>query len=480
VRHRFASGLAGPAIMVAVFLLYTNLPVVAAHEGAVPPGLAVLIPVLLLLAVVYQLVIRRRGVVVDRSLLLMMAFLGVFLIATFAAEGHDTAASRIGTFVGEGLLIYFLVRNAIRSLPELQTAVRAVLLATTLLAGLSVVQAVTGNYHQSFLGLAQRNLIRFEAGTPVPIGEREGEEMGLEDRARGPVDDPNRFAQILLMALPLGLVAGLNARRRRGAMMAWLLVGLILATVLLTYSRGGLVTLVLMVLLLAPLRLVRPRRLAIMMIVGLLAAPVVIPGFSGRVASVAGVAGLFGKAGVEADGPTRGRVTEMLAALAAYMDHPVLGVGPGQYAAHHSVYYQSLPEIAFRQIPVPRRAHSLYLEIAAETGTVGFLIFMAIPLLLLRDLERLRRALYVHQPDLARWASGFILALLAYLGTGVFLHLAFERYYWFMIALAAAATGILGHALRHTETVYSVAQAQHPASPRRTRATVGAGEQHFA
>jgi hypothetical protein len=440
--------------LVAVFLLYTNLPVVAAHEGAVPPGLALLTPVLLLLAVVYQLVIRRHGVVVDRSLLLMMVFLGVFLIASFAAEGHDAAASRIATFVGEGLLIYFLVRNAIRSLPELQTAVLAVLFATTLLAGLSVVQAVTGDYDQSFLGLAQRNLERFEEGAPVPMNERD--EMGLEDRARGPVNDPNRFAQILLMAMPLGLVVGLNAMRRRGALMAWLQVGLILAGVLLTYSRGGLVTLVIMVFLLAPLRLVRPHRLAIMMIVGLLAAPVVIPGFSGRVASVAGVAGLFGKAGVEADGPTRGRVTEMLAALAAYMDHPVLGVGPGQYLAHHSVYYQALPEISFRQIPVPRRAHSLYLEIAAETGTVGLLIFMAIPLLLLRDLERLRRALYVHDTDLARWAAGFFLVLVAYLGTGVFLHLAFERYYWFMIALAAAATAILERAvLRHTEPVYS-------------------------
>jgi hypothetical protein len=84
------------------------------------------------------------------------------------------------------------------------------------------------------------------------------------------------------------------------------------------------------------------------------------------------------------------------------------------------------------------------------------LIFMAIPLLLLRDLERLRRALYVHDTDLARWAAGFFLVLVAYLGTGVFLHLAFERYYWFMIALAAAATAILESAmLRHTEPVYS-------------------------
>jgi O-antigen ligase len=110
------------------------------------------------------------------------------------------------------------------------------------------------------------------------------------------------------------------------------------------------------------------------------------------------------------------------------------------------VRYQGLPEISFREIPLPRRAHSLYLEIAAETGTVGLVIFMAIPLLLLMDLGRHRRALFAARPDLARLAAGFTLMLLAYLGTGVFLHLAYERYYWVMIAMAAAAVGALEHA----------------------------------
>jgi hypothetical protein len=33
--------------------------------------------------------------------------------------------------------------------------------------------------------------------------------------------------------------------------------------------------------------------------------------------------------------------------------------------------------------------------------------------------------------------------LLAYLGTGVFLHLAYERYYWVMVALTASVVGAL-------------------------------------
>jgi O-antigen ligase len=172
---------------------------------------------------------------------------------------------------------------------------------------------------------------------------------------------------------------------------------------------------------------------------------VVVPGYVARIVSIAGVADLMGTgpATVEADGPTRGRTTEMLAALAAYVDHPLIGVGPGQYVVFHSQYYQSLPEISIRDLTEPRRAHNLYLEFAAETGTIGIVVFMLIPLLLLRDLELLRRHASMVSPRRAWIAAGMSLMILSYLGTGVFLHLAYERYYWFMIGLAAAAVGIL-------------------------------------
>lgn len=425
----------------ALFLLYTNLPVAAAQLGTLPRGAAVVVPVLLAAAVAHQTVIRRRPLVLDRTLLVMTAFLAVLLLSSFTAMGQRVAVDRIAVFLGEGLLIYFLVRNAVRTLPEIRVAVVALLGAATLLAGLTVFQAVTGNHEQDFMGLAQRSLELSDGATSGSAAE-----IGLEDRARGPVDEPNRFAQILLMVAPLGFVLGLWASGVRARMMAWACAGLVLAAVLLTYSRGALVTLVVLAVLMVPLRLVRPGRLVGTLAVGGLLTVIAIPGLTARVASMAGVAGLFGQSSVEPDGPIRGRTTEMLAALAAYTDHPVLGVGPGQYAAYHSVRYQGLPEISFREIPVPRRAHSLFLEIAAETGTVGLAIFMAIPLLLLMDLRRLRRALFPGRPDLAHLAAGFSLMLLAYLGTGVFLHLAYERYYWLMIALAASVVGALQQA----------------------------------
>lgn len=432
------------ATTAALFLLYTNWPVVAAQRGIVPAALAGAIPALLGLAVLHQVAVRRRPFVVDRTLLLMLLFLLVLLISMVRAEGYEVAWDRIWVYLTEGLLIAVLVRNAIRTLPELRAAVVAVLAAGCLLAGLTVFQMVTDNYDQEFMGLAPRTLEHLE---DLPPSARQ--EVGLEDRARGPVDEPNRFAQILLMAACLAAVLAMNARRWRGALAGWACVGLLMAGVLLTYSRGALVTMVVLLALAVPMRLLRPGRFVLAMGLGGVITFAAVPGMAERIGTMAGVAGLFDHAAaVEPDGATRGRTTEMLAALAAYMDHPVIGLGPGQYFAYHSVRYQSLPEISFREIPTPRRAHNLYLELAADTGTIGLVVFLTIPLLLLLELGRLRRCLHAWHPGLARTAAGFSMALLAYLGTGVFLHLAFERYYWLLVALAASAAAIIREAAR--------------------------------
>jgi O-antigen ligase len=449
-----ASSISIVVMWAAVFLLYSNLPVVAAQSGLIPGAAAGVVLALMLFVATHQLVVRRRMLILDRTFLLTLALLCAFVISTSNAVGYDTALNRITVFVTEGIVVYVLVRNAIRTRAELRSVMSAMLVAATLLAGLTTIQNVTGNYDQEFMGLAQRSY-----GDP----NARSETVNLEDRARGPMDEPNRFAQVLLMAVPVGFVLARNARRPRNAALAAACMLLVLGGVLLTYSRGAFVTLVVLMLLALPMRLVRLKGLLITGAVAVVLMGIVVPGYVARIVSIAGVADLMGTgpAAVEADGPTRGRTTEMLAALAAYIDHPVIGVGPGQYVQFHSQYYQSLPEISIRDLTEPRRAHNLYLEFAAETGTIGIVVFMMIPLLLLRDLELLRRAASTVSPRRARLAAGLSLVILSYLGTGVFLHLAYERYYWFMIGLAAAATGILREELaliRDTEPLEPVSE----------------------
>jgi O-antigen ligase len=88
---------------------------------------------------------------------------------------------------------------------------------------------------------------------------------------------------------------------------------------------------------------------------------------------------------------------------------------------------------------VDREAHNLYLGMAAELGLIGLTVFLIIVGLTLRDLARARRAVRQHDSLMADITTGFMLSIVAYMATGIFLHMSFIRYFYLMLALAAAS-----------------------------------------
>jgi O-antigen ligase len=109
----------------------------------------------------------------------------------------------------------------------------------------------------------------------------------------------------------------------------------------------------------------------------------------------------------------------------------------------YSQQYQSDPDVVIRQLAQQRRGHNLYLEIAAETGLLGLTIFISMPAVLLHRLWKARRRHALSRPQLSYLAAAFFFAITAYLGTGIFLHMAFERYYWCLLGLASAALHVI-------------------------------------
>jgi putative inorganic carbon (HCO3(-)) transporter len=422
-----------------VFLLYTNLPAVAHQLHGVPQAAAAGFLLLFALPLVPALLFRGARLRTDATLRWMMLYLAALLLSSLAARDQGIALDRVRTFVAEGLLLYWLVLNTVRSVPALRRVVWTALAAGSLLGALSLYQSATRDYDQQFGGLAQREL-RFED----PQAVRAPGEYRRADRAAGPLGDENRFGQVMIVLLPLATLAYRRSRERRLRLAAAAAGVLVLAGVLLSYSRGAFVTLVLLLGAYALLRWARPSRIALGAAALALAVSLAAPAYLQRIATIRNATELAGEAPQEnADATMRGRLTEMLAALHVAMDHPLLGVGPGQYAPFYSEEYQQNPDIKFRDIQKSRRAHTLYFELAAETGIVGLSLFMAAVGTLLRGLWRERRRWLGVRPLYADVATAFGLSLLAYLGTAVFLHLAYERYFWFLLALAGAALQLL-------------------------------------
>jgi O-antigen ligase len=130
-----------------------------------------------------------------------------------------------------------------------------------------------------------------------------------------------------------------------------------------------------------------------------------------------------------------------LTAWAMFLDHPVLGVGAGNYTVHFDRYADKVGFSArdYEQPGEVHYPHNLYLEIAAETGFVGLAVFAGVVAAAFLGLRRARAVLLARGDRVsADFARAFEIALVGYLVSSVFLHGHFQRYLWLLFGFAAA------------------------------------------
>jgi len=428
------------ATLAVVCLLYSNLMSLAVQRLHLSEWVAAMGVLPLSVPLASHLLLRRKRIKTG-ILALMLVFFACLLLSSFGAKDFQVAAERMLTYLFEGVLLYFFVVNVIRNLATLRRVMWALVLSAAFLGSLTLYQAATGAYDQDFGGLAQRQLA-FQNETDGAADPADPS-MRRADRAEGPIGDPNRYAQNELMILPFAIFFLWHERTRLRRLVAAGSALLILAAVILTYSRGAFLTLTVLLLLLALVRRESRGRTLAGVALLLVLVVAIAPDYRGRMATLLGIEGLFSdQASEQPDSVTEDRVTLMLAAVQAFLDHPVVGVGPGQYTPFYSLYYQTNSEFALQYIPDTRRAHSLYAEMAAETGIVGLTVFLSIVGWLLCRLWQARRTWSRGRPDLANLAMTFTFSIVAYLGTAVFLQLSYERYYWLLLALASAGLQI--------------------------------------
>lgn len=438
------------ATLTTVFLLYTNIPALVTHRLGVPVAIAGLFILLLAVPLLHALIIRRERIRLDLTLCLMLGYLAVVLLSAFVAQDPTITLEYARRFVLEGIVVYFLVVNVVRSRMTLRRVVWTMLAAGSLLGSLTTYQEVTRSFHQEFGGLAARNheflaLRQLDRTDPEArelleaYTERYGRGKQRAQRANGPLDEPNRFAQILIVLLPF-TIFGYRTGRRPWPRAAATAAGVLIASGLVfSDSRGAFITLVPLALLAVHARWIPRSHLLAGAVAFSLIVPVVAPRLVQRIASITGAASFDedGSTGAT-DGAMKGRAAAMSAAARVFLDHPMFGVGAGQFRRFYSARYQEQdPRFVQRQAQ-DMQAHSLYLEQAAELGVLGLVAFFAIFAQLLGALVRARRQWNASSPELTQLAGAILFSILAHLGTSVFLHLGFQRYLWLLVALASA------------------------------------------
>jgi len=419
---------------------------------------------ILCIPLLHQLLIRKEKLTFDRGLYLLLGYFTVFLTSSFFARDKGIITSQIIDFLLEGLAIYFVVVNIVRDYATLRRTTWALLLAGSFMGGLSVFQRVTHTQNQNYGGLAMLgaeldfNPTGRELSRPGVVAENFHPEggtssiVGTQFRSAGPIGEPNRYAQVLVVLFPL---AALRFHRERSRVLRWLAAAsavLIFGGMMLTFSRGAMLTAVVIFGLLAYFRFIRPLHVVVAAFSLVLLVLVLDPQVALRFASLGAVKTLIGQKASEYKEPAAGqrgipdtsmvrRYVLNVATWHVFLDHPILGVGPGHFAAYYSIPYGN--RVGLIEQLKSYRGHNLYFETLAETGILGLASFMVTILAIMHGLWRAWKKWKPMDSEFADTAMAFFLSLVAYLISAIFAHLSYQRYLWLLVGLCSVTIHIL-------------------------------------
>lgn len=419
------------ATLLVVFVLFTNAAVIAVQFHNVPSLVGASLPALLVFPLASYVIIRREKIILSPILLPIFLFFAVQVAGTLFAEYRAEATNNLITFIAEGLGLYFLITNVVRTERMLRQATWALLIAGALIGGLSFYQQLTHTYHNNYWGFAQMSNAAFSTGQATLDGNVQ------QWRMEGMIGEKNRYAQVMLMLVPLGMFRVFGEKKMALRVLAGFATALIALGASMAFSRGAAVGFVLMLVIMVFMRYIKPYQILVIL-VGLVLLLEAVPQYRERLTSLESLTSMFAEDGTNtsaADGATLSRLTEMGAAGLVFLDHPVIGVGPGLFRYYYEEY---AAEVGLRVKNTERSAHDLYLQVAAETGLLGLLFLLITLYMTMRGLARVRKRWMEDEPELSNMAVAYMLSIVTYLTTGIFLHFAFIRYFWLIMALAAA------------------------------------------
>lgn len=424
------------ATLLVVFYIYANVGPVLMNFHGVPSYISQGFPVLLIIPLIWYLLLRREKLIITPVFHVLLMLLVVYLLGAAFSSDISLTTRKLFDYLFEGILLYLFLTNVIRTPLMLKRVVWALLISGALIGGLSLYQQVTGTFDNNYGGFAQV-ASSFGTGEENLQGEIE------QSRLMGSIGEQNRYAQNMLMLVPLGLFQLWIYRSTKVRILAIVLTGLIIIGGALAFSRGAAVGFVMMILIFVLFRYIKFYQFLLLVLGGALVLAA-FPQYTVRLQSLtvlsdaAASEGSLSLAG--ADGAIRGRATDILAALRIFQDHPLVGVGPDMVRYYTQDYSR---EIGFRFLTKNPQAHSLFPGIAAESGILGLICFLLILYIPLRDLVRARNRWQISHPERSYLATAFFQALISYIVTGLFLHMAYMRFFFLFIALAVVASSFL-------------------------------------
>ncbi len=120
-------------ISITIFLIYMNVPAVLVTEHGVPRPLALLVPLLLVVPVAYRVLLRGEALRFPGMIIAALLMLACHALSALVSERPHIGLESVLAWLLEGVLLAFLLVNALRSRSEVFAAARAIVAAGALM-----------------------------------------------------------------------------------------------------------------------------------------------------------------------------------------------------------------------------------------------------------------------------------------------------------------------------------------------------------
>lgn len=242
---------------------------------------------------------------------------------------------------------------------------------------------------------------------------------------KGILENPNDLAINIAINFPLCMAFMFAAKSvfRKGLWAIALVF--MMYCVLITYSRSGLIALIITILVCLWEYGVKQKRVVLLMGAGVfgvvaLGICLVTPHFIARISSLwqGNIAGSGDHGSLEA------RETLLRQSISIAIHHPLFGVGPGNFPVVTDEW---------------RVAHNSYTELAAEAGFPGLFLFLLLFFKSFNKLGKIRKLPgYTADPDIQLWTSALWASLAAYMVGSMFASTEYNLFPYFMVGYVCA------------------------------------------
>ena len=239
----------------------------------------------------------------------------------------------------------------------------------------------------------------------------------------GLTGNPNDLALMLNIIAPLAGVLALTAKRPAWRLAAAGLAALALATVVVTFSRAGFVTMILTggLFMLLLIRRGTWMPVVLLAIVVVSAVPFLPSGYVERVQTVFSISS-------DPTGSSQERWRDTVAAVEFVRSHPLVGAGLGMdLLALNDVRGKYWVHV-----------HDAYLNYAVDLGLPGLFMFVALLVTSMRSVRAAERRAAPVNPELAMLASGARISLCGYALAAFFHPTAYHFYFYYLAGVAVA------------------------------------------